>query len=89
MLFDVGSDVLSISDLGARADDGKYHVVRVTRDGPNSTLQLDNRPVQTKYPRGNRPIDLKERIGPHEARGGGKGSLAYVLGESVATRFVR
>ncbi|XP_043199961.1 neurexin-1-like isoform X3 [Amphibalanus amphitrite] len=52
MVYDVGSETLSISDLGARADDGQYHVVRVTRNGPNSTLQLDHRPVQTKFPRG-------------------------------------
>ncbi|XP_037079238.1 neurexin-1a-like [Pollicipes pollicipes] len=52
MVYDVGSDTLSISDLGVRVDDGRYHVVRVTRNGPNSTLQLDSRPVQTKHPRG-------------------------------------
>ena len=52
MVYDVGSETLSISDLGVQADDGQYHVVRVTRNGPNSTLQLDSRPVQTKFPRG-------------------------------------
>jgi len=37
-----------------RVSDGEYHVVRFTRDGPNSTLHIDNLPRQTKIPTGKR-----------------------------------
>jgi len=39
--------------MNVRVDDGKYHVVRFTRSGANSTLQLDEMQVQTKHPIGN------------------------------------
>ena len=35
-----------------KVNDGKYHVVRFTRMGPNSTFQVDNLDVQTKNPKG-------------------------------------
>ena len=62
MVYNVGSEELSVSDLGVQVDDGQYHVVRATRHGANSTLQLDSRPVQTKFPRGqstHRPVQTK------------------------------
>ena len=39
--------------MNIKVDDGKYHVVRFTRSGANSTLQLDELQIQTKYPSGN------------------------------------
>lgn len=33
-------------------NDGKYHVVRFTRNGGNATLQVDNWPVNEHYPTG-------------------------------------
>ena len=38
--------------MNIRVDDGKYHVLRFTRSGANSTLQLDEMQVQTKHPIG-------------------------------------
>lgn len=62
MVYNMGSETLSISDLGERVDDGQYHVVRATRNGPNSTLQLDSRPVETKFPRGQSTLRRTYRL---------------------------
>jgi len=39
---------MSISEPLRSAADGRYHVVRFTRYGANSTLQLDDLPTQTR-----------------------------------------
>jgi len=44
----VGGLNMSISERLRVAADGKYHVVRFTRYGVNSTLQLDSLPTQTR-----------------------------------------
>ena len=41
-----------IGALYEKVNDGKYHVVRFTRMGPNSTIQVDNKDMQTKHPKG-------------------------------------
>lgn len=41
-----------IGEMFDKVNDGKYHVVRFTRSGPNSTIQVDNLMMQTKMPRG-------------------------------------
>ena len=51
--YNLGRDDITIGEMNSRVDDGKYHVVRFTRSGANSTLQLDELQVQTKYPLGN------------------------------------
>ncbi|XP_053315644.1 neurexin-1 isoform X6 [Spea bombifrons] len=50
--FNVGTDDISIEEVNAIINDGKYHVVRFTRSGGNATLQVDNWPVIERFPAG-------------------------------------
>jgi len=52
VIYNMGLMQHPIGELFERFDDGRYHVVRFTRDGPNSTIQVDRLPVQPKYPTG-------------------------------------
>lgn len=52
VIYNVGLMQHPIGELFERFDDGRYHVVRFTRDGSNSTIQVDNLPVQPKHPTG-------------------------------------
>ncbi|XP_036379307.1 neurexin 2a isoform X3 [Megalops cyprinoides] len=53
VIFNVGTDDITIEEHGVMVSDGKYHVVRFTRSGGNATLQVDNQPVIERYPIGN------------------------------------
>ncbi|XP_054846699.1 neurexin-2-beta isoform X3 [Eublepharis macularius] len=53
VIFNVGTDDITIEESNAMVNDGKYHVVRFTRSGGNATLQVDNWPVNERYPAGN------------------------------------
>ncbi|XP_073461195.1 neurexin-2-beta isoform X12 [Aquarana catesbeiana] len=50
VIFNVGTDDITIEEPGAIVSDGKYHVVRFTRSGGNATLQVDSWPVNERYP---------------------------------------
>ena len=50
--YNLGTEDLAIGEMNKRVDDGEYHVVRFTRSGANSTLQIDEMQVQTKHPQG-------------------------------------
>ncbi|KAL8184057.1 UNVERIFIED_CONTAM: Neurexin-2 [Gekko kuhli] len=50
VIFNVGTDDITIEESNAMVNDGKYHVVRFTRSGGNATLQVDNWPVNERYP---------------------------------------
>lgn len=52
VIFNVGTDDITIDEPAAIVNDGKYHVVRFTRSGGNATLQVDNQPVIERYPPG-------------------------------------
>uniref|UniRef100_A0A087YLW3 Neurexin 2 n=1 Tax=Poecilia formosa TaxID=48698 RepID=A0A087YLW3_POEFO len=52
VIFNVGTDDITIDEPAAIVNDGKYHVVRFTRSGGNATLQVDNHPVIERYPPG-------------------------------------
>lgn len=43
---------ISIKEESTPVNDGKYHVVRFTRNGGNATLQVDSWPVNEHYPTG-------------------------------------
>ncbi|XP_063172996.1 neurexin-2-beta isoform X6 [Candoia aspera] len=53
VIFNVGTDDITIEEGNAMVNDGKYHVVRFTRSGGNATLQVDNWPINERYPAGN------------------------------------
>ncbi|ESO02328.1 hypothetical protein HELRODRAFT_65329, partial [Helobdella robusta] len=52
VVYNLGTADHSIGDTSNVVNDDKYHVIRFNRVGPNSTLQVDNRPIVTKYPTG-------------------------------------
>ncbi|XP_029703957.1 neurexin-2-beta isoform X3 [Takifugu rubripes] len=52
VIFNVGTDDITIDEPAVVVNDGKYHVVRFTRSGGNATLQVDNHPVIERYPPG-------------------------------------
>ncbi|XP_065143198.1 neurexin-2-beta isoform X6 [Paramisgurnus dabryanus] len=52
VIFNVGTDDITIDEPAVTVNDGKYHVVRFTRSGGNATLQVDNQPVIERFPLG-------------------------------------
>lgn len=64
MIFNVGTDDISIEESAVMVSDGKYHVVRFTRSGGNATLQVDNQPVIERFPSGrNRTVNFRDSEG--------------------------
>ena len=51
--YNLGSKDITIGDFITKVNDGQYHVVRFTRSDINSTLQVDDNPIQTRNPQGN------------------------------------
>lgn len=70
VIFNVGTDDITIDEPNAIVSDGKYHVVRFTRSGGNATLQVDSWPVNERYPAGRRSTDPQSRPGCGAGRGG-------------------
>ncbi|TRY78356.1 hypothetical protein TCAL_01738 [Tigriopus californicus] len=56
--YNLGSKDITIGDINTKVNDGKYHVVRFTRNGANSTLQIDDNPPQNKFPQSNRQLTV-------------------------------
>jgi neurexin len=54
MVYNVGSNDLPLGDIGVKVNDNNYHVIRLTRSGANSTLQIDDYNVQALIPQGKR-----------------------------------
>ncbi|CAM1325515.1 NRXN2 (predicted) [Pycnogonum litorale] len=52
VVYNMGTDDHPIEELKTKINDGRYHVIRFTRSGSNSTLQVDDQPVQMKNPHG-------------------------------------
>ncbi|KAI1897266.1 hypothetical protein AGOR_G00081540 [Albula goreensis] len=55
--FNIGTVDISVRETSTAVNDGKYHVVRFTRNGGNATLQVDNWPINEHYPTGNSDIE--------------------------------
>ncbi|XP_024152847.1 neurexin-1-beta isoform X27 [Oryzias melastigma] len=52
VVFNVGTDDINIEEKAKFVNDGKYHIVKFTRSGGNATLQVDDLPVNERYPTG-------------------------------------
>jgi neurexin len=52
MVYNIGSHDLPLGDIGVKVNDNNYHVVRLTRNGANATLQIDDYNVQALIPQG-------------------------------------
>ena len=50
--YNLGSKDITFGDLLTKVNDGRYHVVRFMRSDINATIQVDDNPVQTKFPQG-------------------------------------
>ncbi|XP_049446056.1 neurexin-3b isoform X11 [Epinephelus fuscoguttatus] len=50
--FNIGTVDISVKETTTAVNDGKYHLVRFTRNGGNATLQVDNWPVNEHFPTG-------------------------------------
>ncbi|KAM8921207.1 neurexin 3 isoform 3-T3 [Pelodytes ibericus] len=60
--FNIGMMDISIREESTPVNDGKYHVVRYTRNGGNATLQVDNWPVNEHFPGGNTELHQKPKM---------------------------
>ncbi len=54
MVYNMGTQDQPIGEIGTKVNDNAYHIVRFTRTGANSTLQLDDFNTHTIYPAGTR-----------------------------------
>ncbi|XP_067134301.1 neurexin 1-like isoform X3 [Centruroides vittatus] len=52
MVYNMGTEDHPIGELSVNVNDGQYHVIRFTRSGPNSTIQVDDHNVRIKHPKG-------------------------------------
>jgi len=59
MVYNMGTNDHPIGEVGVKVNDNQYHVIRFTRSGANSTLQIDDYSVQTLNP-GGKFRNLKE-----------------------------
>ncbi|XP_019746637.1 neurexin 3b isoform X9 [Hippocampus comes] len=50
--FNIGTVDISVKEMTTAVNDGKYHLVRFTRNGGNATLQVDNWPINEHFPSG-------------------------------------
>nr|XP_040056431.1 neurexin 3a isoform X3 [Gasterosteus aculeatus aculeatus] len=55
--FNIGTVDISVRESSTPVNDGKYHVVRFTRNGGNATLQVDNWSINEHFPTGNSDIE--------------------------------
>ncbi|XP_077366042.1 neurexin 3b isoform X20 [Festucalex cinctus] len=55
--FNIGTVDISVKETTTAVNDGKYHLVRFTRNGGNATLQVDNWPINEHFPSGNSDIE--------------------------------
>ncbi|XP_056914173.1 neurexin 3a isoform X8 [Takifugu flavidus] len=55
--FNIGTVDISVEESSTPVNDGKYHVVRFTRNGGNATLQVDNWAINEHFPTGNSDIE--------------------------------
>ncbi|KAG7255808.1 hypothetical protein CRUP_003164 [Coryphaenoides rupestris] len=48
--FNIGTVDIGVKEASTAINDGKYHLVRFTRNGGNATLQVDNWPINEHFP---------------------------------------
>lgn len=58
MTFNIGTVDISVEESSTPVNDGKYHVVRFTRNGGNATLQVDNWAINEHFPTGTGLINV-------------------------------
>lgn len=58
MVYNLGTEDHDIGLLDVKVNDGKVHIVRFTRSGPNSTIQVDNHNRIDKHPSGGKQLTV-------------------------------
>ncbi|XP_024942008.1 neurexin-1 isoform X3 [Cephus cinctus] len=51
-VYNMGTNDHPIGEVGVKVNDNQYHVIRLTRTGANSTLQIDDYNLQANHPTG-------------------------------------
>ncbi|XP_035732871.1 neurexin-1-like isoform X7 [Vespa mandarinia] len=51
-VYNMGTNDHPVGEVGVKVNDNQYHVVRFTRSGANSTLQVDDYNLQSNHPSG-------------------------------------
>ncbi|KAF7394727.1 hypothetical protein HZH66_007901 [Vespula vulgaris] len=59
-VYNMGTNDHPVGEVGVKVNDNQYHVVRFTRSGANSTLQVDDYNLQSNHPSGE-SIPMNER----------------------------
>ncbi|KAL2076718.1 hypothetical protein ACEWY4_027684 [Coilia grayii] len=63
--FNIGTVDISVKETSMMVNDGKYHLVRFTRNGGNATLQVDNWPINEHFPSGTDSLEaISQPAGP-------------------------
>uniref|UniRef100_A0A8C5QWF2 Neurexin 3 n=1 Tax=Leptobrachium leishanense TaxID=445787 RepID=A0A8C5QWF2_9ANUR len=60
--FNIGNMDISIREESMPVNDGKYHMVRYTRNGGNATLQVDTWSINEHFPGGNTEQHQKPKV---------------------------
>uniref|UniRef100_A0A6Q2XBM8 Neurexin-3b n=1 Tax=Esox lucius TaxID=8010 RepID=A0A6Q2XBM8_ESOLU len=55
--FNIGTVDISVKEVTTAINDGKYHLVRFTRNGGNATLQVDSWPINEHFPTGSSDVE--------------------------------
>lgn len=82
VIFNVGTDDITIDEPVVTVNDGKYHVIRFTRSGGNATLQVNNQPVIERFPSGRTPQMMGKAI-----FGGLGNPITRVFGRNIRGSF--
>ena len=59
--FNLGRSDIKITDKAVKVNDGAYHVLRFTRNGANTTLQIDDYPRKQIIPEGRQLLVFNEQ----------------------------
>lgn len=59
VVYDMGNNNHPIGDMDRKVNDGNYHVLRFTRIGQNSSIQIDGHPPISKHPPGRDTLNLQ------------------------------
>lgn len=51
-VYNMGTNDHPIGEISVKVNDNQYHVIRFTRSGANSTLQIDDYNLQSNHPQG-------------------------------------
>lgn len=51
-VYNMGTNDHPLGEVGIKVNDNQYHVIRFTRSGANSTLQVDDYNLQSNHPSG-------------------------------------